>query len=796
MTHRFNGVETKVLTLEEVATTTAPSAGKHKIYSKVNNGLWTMDSSGNELSIIDIENSSTGLLTGGIIRVDTPGVSTTFNVSSGTGVVVTLSAPTPATTGVESYTKSEVTWSAFSGVAIDGGIGSRPITYVAINSSGGIEQSGTDWTNAQRRQFISIGVVIHASLTVIEFAAPTAQFAISPGLQVADMARAVGFLNTNGNIMTHTGSGLTIQKSAGTLFALNARYQTTPNDPSTIIASVLDTSISDVFRYSFQDSTSSPATLTDIDPNLFDDGTYPGDLTGISANRWAVTRVFLALDNSLVLAPPQSGDADEYKTADEAISATDTEGFIINPNLIANTVLIGYIAVRGGATDLSLTGDAVFYTAGKFGGAASGGTAGVDLQTAYENSTPPQIVTDSTRGALEVQVGTGVDTDDIIRGRDQSSNITFSVSGIGNVLAGGELKVGENHIEVNHGYTTVAEKHGGLIVNYLPTAITDTVNGDFTAGVAATSNPTVITTGSATFDEVGLPGVGLFIQISDAAESDNNGIFEVLSHVGTTLTIRGVGTDDILAEFTQRQFTTDVSTPAGTITAVNVSVMAAYTNGTWATGKDLHNDIVFNEVVDVASVVNTSITGTGNLDAGSITSNFGNINNGSSSITTTGQISGGDITATGTISATSFQAETPASDEMLVGTTLSGTGALTMGTTGQVTTINGLVTFSSPLKQAITIVPNTGTLSPTLSDLNAVTSFTGAGTLNYTLPDMTTAEDGCTLTFINNSSFAKTITANTDNPDTIDGNDKLVMNDEHDRVTLMYHFAQLRWYII
>jgi hypothetical protein len=43
----------------------------------------------------------------------------------------------------------------------------------------------------------------------------------------------------------------------------------------------------------------------------------------------------------------------------------------------------------------------------------------------------------------------------------------------------------------------------------------------------------------------------------------------------------------------------------------------------------------------------TSITGTGALDAGSITSGFGNIDVGSSTITTTGAISGGSLTANG-----------------------------------------------------------------------------------------------------------------------------------------------------
>ena len=81
MTHRFNAVKidksielTGYLDIGEIAEPVAPDASIHRIYSKLGDGLWTKDSSGNELSLIDIENSSTGVLTGGIIGriTDTP----------------------------------------------------------------------------------------------------------------------------------------------------------------------------------------------------------------------------------------------------------------------------------------------------------------------------------------------------------------------------------------------------------------------------------------------------------------------------------------------------------------------------------------------------------------------------------------------------------------------------------------------------------------------------------------------------------------------------------------------------
>jgi len=153
-----------------------------------------------------------------------------------------------------------------------------------------------------------------------------------------------------------------------------------------------------------------------------------------------------------------------------------------------------------------------------------------------------------------------------------------------------QVLLDDNHLYLNNAYTTASGETGGLVVNYLPIATSTTVAaGGFTAGVAATSNPTVITTGSGTFS------AGQFIQVSGASNSNNNGLFEVLTHSGTTLTIRGVGTTATVEDFTQNQFTTD-ATVAGTITRVTVSVMRAGTDGVWETGAGATTPVSFSDL--------------------------------------------------------------------------------------------------------------------------------------------------------------------------------------------------------
>jgi hypothetical protein len=178
------------------------------------------------------------------------------------------------------------------------------------------------------------------------------------------------------------------------------------------------------------------------------------------------------------------------------------------------------------------------------------------------------------------------------------------------------VKVADNYLYVNDAYETVSAQTGGLVVNYLPTSTNDTVaTGGFTAGVASTSNPTVVTTGSGTF------AAGQIIQIAGANNPNNNGLFEVLSHTGTTLTIRGIGTTATVEDFTQNQFVTD-TTVAGTIRRVTVAVLRAGTDGIWETASGASTGLVFADIAASPTLQQAYDNGTGgNGVAGLITTN-------------------------------------------------------------------------------------------------------------------------------------------------------------------------------
>jgi len=152
-----------------------------------------------------------------------------------------------------------------------------------------------------------------------------------------------------------------------------------------------------------------------------------------------------------------------------------------------------------------------------------------------------------------------------------------------------QVNIADNYLFLNQNYTTSIAQPGGLVVNYLPTSTADTVNGAFTAGVPAVSNPTVITTGSDTF------APGDLIMISGANMEENDGLYEVEFHSGTTLHIRGVGTSPTLQDFTQTDFQAD-TTVAGAITKINVSVLRAGTDGAWESAIGSTNSLSFEDV--------------------------------------------------------------------------------------------------------------------------------------------------------------------------------------------------------
>lgn len=363
------------------------------------------------------------------------------------------------------------------------------------------------------------------------------------------------------------------------------------------------------------------------------------------------------------------------------------------------TVTIGQLgqtqALAGNATvagTLVATGEIA--ANGGLGRSTSGTLAiGTDAQTTALTIGSASVLT-TMPGSLTVQGNL------IVEGT------TFSVESE-NVL------VDDNHLYLNNNYTTAVAQTGGLVVNYLPTAKTDTVAGAYVPGVAATSNPQVTTTGVVSDSGTATSGgastltdtsktwtvnqfagfrvkitagtgsgqsreiasntvdtlttatawgtapdntsvysivrvfvVGELVQISGS--TNNNGLYEVLSHIDEVLRIRGIGVTATVEDFTQNQLIAG-SSDGATIARVNVSVIRAGTDGIWETAAGSATPLSFTDI------------GTGTL-SGSGTAGRVAVWNGSSSLTSDAELtydSGTNVLTLGTSRHEDGSAATP-----------------------------------------------------------------------------------------------------------------------------------------
>lgn len=144
-----------------------------------------------------------------------------------------------------------------------------------------------------------------------------------------------------------------------------------------------------------------------------------------------------------------------------------------------------------------------------------------------------------------------------------------------------------NYATLNTNYASITATTAGWVVNFGNTGGDDTItSGQFTAGVASTSNPTVETDSASVFVATDI------IQIRETRE--NNGVYEVLSHAANLLTIKGIGVTPKVEDFTRDQFVTILD--SGVIEKFNSAVIRVGTDGLWEVGQGSQTGIVFEDL--------------------------------------------------------------------------------------------------------------------------------------------------------------------------------------------------------
>jgi hypothetical protein len=159
-----------------------------------------------------------------------------------------------------------------------------------------------------------------------------------------------------------------------------------------------------------------------VTPKFYDDGT---DLVALANNKWA---------SHTLLRSPKEDDL-FILVVSPAVYASEAEAQAagIYYGLFQNQALSGlypvcHLLVKGASTNV------IVHDHRPVIGQSAGGILGTaSLQQIYDNSVTPEILTDTTRGALSVKRGTAADTDNVFEGLNGAGSTTFSVDGNGEI---------------------------------------------------------------------------------------------------------------------------------------------------------------------------------------------------------------------------------------------------------------------------------------------------------------------------------------------------------------------------
>jgi hypothetical protein len=176
-------------------------------------------------------------------------------------------------------------------------------------------------------------------------------------------------------------SDLRLFRSAGIILKIGVNYQNEPFEPDEIILSAASPARTcRVYKDGAGDfvfDTNGGLFYTSVDPTKYDDG--DGTLAVVNNNQWTVQRLYVFPNNPDDIICYYG--VQRYNSQSDTIEGIDSEVFSEATITRENAVFLGYLIVRGGAADLSLSTDAKFIQSGfsrasSIGGGGGGGGAG------------------------------------------------------------------------------------------------------------------------------------------------------------------------------------------------------------------------------------------------------------------------------------------------------------------------------------------------------------------------------------------------------------------------------------
>jgi fibronectin-binding autotransporter adhesin len=518
-------------------------------------------------------NLYTGLLSGGVIS-STPG-STTFSISSGSAIIVSLNASTSSAD--PNPTIQYVKWNNLSAPLTYSG--SAKITYVGIDNTGNIVQQTVPWGTNNVNQWdtsVEIGVVLHLSGSVSTgvYNAPQVSYGFTQ--RTDDFLRAFGPLKISGHTLQASGSTLGLTKTAGTAYNDGANYVNNPNHPSTVSDPAINTS--KIYRYYVSGSTPiidtgiANAGYTFIDPTLYNNNGVLTTVPGSGANKqWSIQRVFWIPNSPTNAFIVYYGNA-TYASSIDAQNAIQTEVFTEAPNTAQNGILIGYIIVRKDCANLS-DGTTAYITQGGLFRSING----------IGNSNTPSI-SNTLAGLSDVAISGPIAGDLLVYGSGTQWNNAKALTGSYSLT--GSLYASAGFTGSLYGTSSWAQNaSSSLTASYVLNAISSSYS--LSGSYALTASYALNTTSA--------------------------------SYASTASYVALAQTASYVLQSISSSYSTTASYYGGSVTSASYASSASYGNSTPTVGFGIGGSSVY------YSNVNSSIVGTNNLftlSTGSYTSGF------------------------------------------------------------------------------------------------------------------------------------------------------------------------------
>ena len=304
-------------------------------------------------------------------------------------------------------------------------------TFVLLTTASTLSFQTTFPTAQQRRENIFLGKVVHPNRSSILNVNNTVDFDVSPMAALRDLWTPIKLVN-QGILVTPNGANLNINTSTGALWGNGIGWVTNQQNPNSV-------SIPSKAPATFAYRTQTGGTTGEV--STIDVGNYDvnGVVTPVPGTQYTTQRIYQFPTGLIRIQYGQTS----YTTLAKALAGLTTESFVEFSNTRDNAILIGLLTVVSTATDLSNTSQAVFTLVSKFGEVLTGTAGGLStttLQQAYDNSVQPEILTNSTLGAVTFRRGSTSDNDNVIEVQNNSGINTFAVTGQGN-LSGNSFNV-------------------------------------------------------------------------------------------------------------------------------------------------------------------------------------------------------------------------------------------------------------------------------------------------------------------------------------------------------------------